>query len=118
MFPTTGIDYPTIELGGKIYTVKFSRAILYRMGKAGIELQPKPSPIPGMVQLGFSNLVDVLHAATGFEGTPEQLAELVYEKRNEASTAIFTAWGKAFPLPQQVAPEPAGIPTGVKEQVQ
>ena len=35
----TGVDYPTIELGGKMYTVKFTRGLLYQLDKQGIKVQ-------------------------------------------------------------------------------
>ena len=41
MINGTGVDYPTIELGGKTYTVKFSRGMLYRMHKQGVVFAPQ-----------------------------------------------------------------------------
>ncbi len=94
----TGVDYPTIELGGTKYTVKFSRGMLYRMGKQGVNFAPQFAN--NAVSMPFAQVVDVLHIATGFAGTHEELAELVFDKRNEAVTALMSAWGKAFPPPQ------------------
>jgi hypothetical protein len=103
----TGVEYPTIELGGKVYTVKFSRKMLYRMGKQNVSFSPTFSS--GSVSMPFAQVVDVLHLATEFPGTQDDLAELVFDKRNEAVTALMGAWGKAFP-PAQTIPlrEPAG----------
>ena len=97
----TGVEYPTIELGGVNYTVKFSRGMLYRMGKQGVSFSPK-FPGEGKVSMDFSQIVDLLCLATGFPGTHEDMAELVYEKRNEAVAALMAAWGKAFPPPQTI----------------
>lgn len=104
----TGVEYPTIELGGQQYTVRFSRAMIYRMGKAGVSFAPK---VDGQnIKMDFAQVVDVLHLAIGFQGTQDELAELVYDKRGEAITVLLQAWGKAFPSPQPVKlQEPAGI---------
>ena len=97
----TGVQYPTIVLGDKTYTIKFGRAMLYRMDKLGVKFLPTIIPPagdrPGVVNMNFSQIVDVMHIAIGFQGTHEELAELVYEQRNEAVTALMVAWGKAFP---------------------
>ena len=106
MINGTGVDYPTIELGGKTYTVKFSRGMLYRMHKQGVVFAPQVKA--GQVLMQFAPLVDVLHLAIGFDGTHEELAELVYDKRNDAVSALMVAWGKAFPpTPQAQAPAEA-----------
>lgn len=109
----TGITYPEIELGGKKYVVKFTRGLIYRMGKAGIDFRPVVTQ--GSITVPFSTLVDVLHMAITFEGTPEDLAEVLYDKRNEAMTALIGAWAKMLP-PVRLAPEPGAKLTG--EQVQ
>ena len=111
----SGIDFPTIELNGKTYTVKFSRAMLYRMNKLGVVFAPQivASPTdPGKkaVQMTFMQIVDVLHLATGYEGSHEELAEAVFDKRPEAIDKLMAAWGKAFPSPQVQLREPAGQP--------
>ncbi len=111
----SGIEFPTIELGGRRYTVRFSRSSLYRMEKLGIKFQVKVKALPdqpGMVQreMTFAQVVDMLYIATGFEGTVEELAELVTpEKTQEGFEKIMAAWGKAFPPPPLVPlREPAG----------
>jgi hypothetical protein len=103
MINGTGVDYPTLELGGKAYTVKFSRGILYRMGKLGVVFNPRVAN--NQVTMSFTAVVDVMHAVIGFEGTHEDLAELVYDKRGDCVSALMVAWGKAFPpTPQAQAP--------------
>lgn len=101
----TGVQYPTITLDGVTYTVKFSRALLYRMEKMGVKFAPTfPTDEhgkPAGVAMSLANLVDVLHVAIGYRGTHEELAEAVYEQRNDAVTALVVAWGKAFPPRQQ-----------------
>jgi hypothetical protein len=112
----SGVDYPTIELGGKTYTVKFSRGLLYRMSKLGVVFAPQVVPNPNdpskkLIQMSFVQIVDVLHVAIGFEGTHEELAELVFEHRPQVIDALMAAWGKAFPpapLPQ-VPAEPKQV---------
>ena len=98
----TGVEYPTIELGGKVYTVRFTRGgILYRLNKNGINL----------AELGgarsFSTLIDVFHAALHgqYAGTPEDLAELVVseEKAQAVDTAVAEALKKVFPPTQTAA---------------
>lgn len=113
----SGIDFPTIELGGQHYIVKFSRASLYRMEKLGIKFEVKVTPLPdqpGMVNrsMTFAQVVDMLLVAIGFKGTAEELAELVTPaKVQEGFEKIMDAWGKAFPSPQPIKlQEPAGQP--------
>lgn len=107
----TGITYPEIELGGTKYTVKITRTAVYRMGKLGIKWRPTVERIPGTdlgrTLVAFSELVDMLHLATGFSGTHEELAELAYDKRNEAYDAIQLAWSKIQPVAQQTPESPA-----------
>lgn len=94
----TGIQYPEIELGGKRYTVKFTRGMLYRMGKLGVKFQPElVGGEQKQIRMDFTNLVDVLHVAIEFPGTHEELAELLYDKRNDAVTALVEAWAKMLP---------------------
>jgi|SRR5215831_4986972 len=57
----SGIQYPTIEIAGKTYTVKFSRAAFYRLGKAGFDLRQFAPLKDGLI--AFSILFDLLHAA-------------------------------------------------------
>jgi len=107
----TGITYPEIELGGKKYTVKFTRGMIYRMGKAGVSFSPRltGSPDAQLITMEFSQLIDVLHLAIDFPGTHEELAELAYDKRGELVTALVTAWSKIM-LPTLPIPDPAANP--------
>ncbi len=98
----TGIEYPTIELGGREYTVKFTRGgILYRLNKNGANL----SDLGG--SKSFATLVDVLHAALfgQFNGTTDELAELIVaeEKILAADHAVSEALKKVFPPTQSAA---------------
>lgn len=88
----TGVDYPTIELGGKTYEVKFTRGLLYQLDKHGIKFNPQFAN--NSATCGLSAIVDTLRLAIGFEGSAEELAELVYDKRDEALTALVNGWGK------------------------
>lgn len=98
----TGITYPTLELGGKTYTVKFSRGgMLYRLSKTGTNL----ADLKG--QKSFATLVDVLHAALfgQYQGTSEELADLLLSegKAMAAGEAVSEALKKAFPPTQPIA---------------
>lgn len=110
----SGVEYPTLVIGGVSYVVKFSRGALYRLDKAGFDLRqlgpqlqqwfPKKlddgTEIPGNLRL--SVLVDVLHSAIGdkFLGSPEQLAEALGENIAEAAIAVVQAIAKMKPSPQ------------------
>ncbi len=96
----TGIDYPTIELGGKTYTVKFTRGgLLYRLSKSGSSLADLRT------NKNFATLIDILHAALHgqYDGTSLELAELIsssddwIEKYKQMDEAINEAIKKAFP---------------------
>ena len=91
----SGIEYPTIELGGKTYTVRFDEAAMYHLDKKGIRFNPQFLNGGKQIQMGFSNIVDVLKLTTRFAGTEEELAALVWPKtkRDEACNALVTAWG-------------------------
>ncbi len=89
----TGVQYPTIELNGRPYDVKFTRAALYRMEKAGISFRPQFGLGGKTAQLPFSNIVDVLKLTTDFEGDHEELAEAVFDRRDEAASILLAAWG-------------------------
>lgn len=101
---TTGVEYPTIELAGVTFTLKFTRgAMLYRLSKSG-------TAIADMNARGtktLSAVIDVLHAALfgQFNGTPEELSDLVMNegKMKEARTAVDIALGKVFPPSQTTA---------------
>lgn len=78
----TGITYPTIELGGKVYTVKFTRGgLLYRLSKQGTNL----ADLRG--SRNFATLVDVLFAGLygQYEGTSEDLAELILSENKSSA---------------------------------
>ena len=92
MNENTGVDYPKIELGGKEYEVKFTRGLLYQLDKQGIKFNPQFAN--NSATCGLSAIVDTLKLAIGFEGTADELAELVYDKRDEALTALVNGWGK------------------------
>lgn len=94
MEPNTGATYPTVELGGVLYEVKFTRSMIYRMDKAGIKFSPEfIDGGKGGVKLSFSNLVDVLKVAIDFPGTADELSEMAYDKRNAITTILMNAWG-------------------------
>lgn len=90
----TGVEYPTIELGGKSYTVKFTRSTVYRLEKAGIKFNPRFSNGGKTVNMQFAEVVDVLAVCIGWPTNElEDLAELVFDVRDEATRIIVDAWG-------------------------
>ncbi len=110
----TGIQYPTLELGGVTYTVKFSRGgILYRLSKSGTNL----SDLRAGSGKSFATVIDVLHAALfdQYMGDAESLAELVMseDKIALASEVVSEALKKVFP-PTPVAAPPADQPAAVQ----
>ncbi len=98
----TGIIYPTVELGGRLYQVKFTRGgIMYRLSKAGVDLA-----MLGTTK-GFATMIDTLHAALfgQYLGDAESLAELVLaeDKSVQVADAVTEALKKAFPPTQTPA---------------
>lgn len=92
----TGIEYPTLELGGKKYTIKFTRGgFVYRLSKSGTDLE---SLVKGR---NFAAVMDVLFAALWgqFDGSVEDLAELVLveSKTAEVGAIVRDAIKKVFP---------------------
>jgi hypothetical protein len=97
----TGVEYPTIELGGKTYTVKFTGAAMRKMEKAGLQFRPsvvEQADGNKGVSIGFSNLVDVLMTCIPFQGTVDELADLAWPKvkRDEIATALMQGWGNLW----------------------
>jgi hypothetical protein len=92
----TGIEYPTLELGGKTYTIKFSGSALYRLEKNRVEIAFEKAANGGAA-LKLTQMVDILHPMINFPGAHDELAELVFPVRQEALNAILLALGKAFP---------------------
>ena len=88
----TGTEYPTIELEGKTYEIKFTRAAMYRLDNAGVTFAPRFTPKGYSV--GIANLINTLHVVIGFQGSHEDLAELAYDKRDEIGGKLVEAWGK------------------------
>ena len=98
----SGIEYPTIELGGRTYTVKFSGAAMRKMEMAGLQFRPSTvkndaGEVTGM-QIGFTNLVDVLMVCIPFSGTVDDLADLCWPKakRDEVATVLMKGWGNLW----------------------
>lgn len=89
----TGVKYPTIKVGDAEYEVKFTRGVLYRLEKAGVIFNPRFTNGGKTWTLSFSNVVDVLHACIDFNGTHEQLAELIFDTRDVAANILMEAWG-------------------------
>lgn len=88
---STGVEYPTIELNGTVHTIKFTRAMFYRMGKAGVVFNPVFTG--NSAKIDFHVLVDVMKLAIGFTGSSDELAEMLFDKRDEALRLLVDAWG-------------------------
>lgn len=91
---TTSAEYPSIELGGTKYEVKFTRGLMYRLDKMGLSFNPTFESGKKAWSGKLSNMVDVLKEAIGFQGTAEELTELCYDKRDEVLSVLVEAWGK------------------------
>lgn len=96
----TGIEYPTIELAGKSYELKFTRgALLYRISQRGMSISMLRDPVKRIAAT-----FDILHAIIGdqFEGTPEDLASIAIDedKLQDITESLKVALGKAFPSTQ------------------
>lgn len=94
----TGVTYPEIELGGKTYVLKFTRGTLYRLDKAGIVFNPRFTNLgkPNQqVTMPLAMFIDSLKIVIGFEGDPEELTELVFDRQGEIMDLMLDAWGKA-----------------------
>lgn len=92
----TGIEYPTIELGGVVYTVKFTRGgLLYDLSKSGSRISDLRT------NKNLATLVDILHAGIfgQYIGSQKDLCELVYEedKIKLVDEVISEALKKVFP---------------------
>jgi hypothetical protein len=91
----SGVEYPTIELGGKTYPVKFSEYAQYKLSKQGIAFAPAFIDGGKAYRIGFANLVDVLALCIEWHGTIEELCKIVYPKakRDEVGQVLMAAWG-------------------------
>lgn len=114
----SGIEYPTLELGGVTYTLKFTRgALLYNASKSGVDFG-------AIGPRSFAALVDglCLILAGQFTGTPQDMSNIIVacenpaDKIKECRAALDAAWGKASPSSQQTSPEPAGKTSGAQFQ--
>ena len=92
----TGVEYPTVELGGKTYEIKFTRALIYRLDKAGINFAPTMTRQGAVTHTAcaFGTIIDTLKMAISFDGTAEDLAELAFDKRDEILDALVAGLGK------------------------
>jgi hypothetical protein len=93
-------EFPMIELGGKAYSIKVTLAGLYRAEKAGIN--PNGRPERGQTVFSMPQIVDLCHFFCGFPGTHDQLAELVYHKRNEFADKFIVALNRCLAAPAPV----------------
>lgn len=94
MEPISVDEFPSIELGGKTYQLKFTRGALFRLDDAGISFNPAFTPAGYSIKL--ANLIRTLHIVIGFAGTHEELAELAFDRRNEIGALLVQAWGKVL----------------------
>jgi hypothetical protein len=88
----SGVSYPTVELGGVRYEVKFTRATMYRLDKEGIVFNPQFAR--SSATLKFSTIVDTLKLCIAFDGSADELAELCFDKRDEILSVLVESWGK------------------------
>ncbi len=112
----SGIIYPTIELGGVTYVVKFTRGgLLYRLSKSATNLSDLASG-----PRSLAAVVDVFHAALfgQYNGTPEELAELVLaeDKLAQVSGIVADSLKKVFPPTQTPAAGTADLTAAAQVQ--
>ena len=103
----TGIEYPTIKLGEKVYTIKWTPITEYDLSAAGVNMQGIPNPHnPQKITIPFHTVIDALHILANFGGTKYELAELVSGRTQEAWDKIIASRGKATPskIAKQEAP--------------
>jgi len=111
------VDYPSVEINGVRFKVKFGLGAMYRLEKFGIALQDLGGTIERDVAAGrnLQTLFAILAAALGTEDaagawkpiglTPEQLADMLpTEKLGELSAAISIASGKVSPVATEAIP--------------
>ena len=67
--------------------------MLYRLEKAGVAFSPKFDRDSKTWAFSFSNIVDTLHACISYRGTHEELAEGVFDIRDQVSRVLLDAWG-------------------------
>ena len=96
----TGNEYPTIELGGVVYTLKFRRGdFAFRLSDKGVNMFDRLDPIKNLA----AN-VKILHMllVPQFPGSHEDLAEILIEEKKVVAAAqiINVAVGKVFPSPE------------------
>lgn len=104
----TGAVYPTLELGGVTYALKFTRySLLYRLSRRGIQIADRYDPVKGLAAL-----FDIVHAIISdqFKGTAEDLATLAGEENKIAACrlALDEALVKVFPPTLSATPQSAG----------
>ncbi len=94
---STGITYPTIEIGGKSYEIKFTGATLFTLQENGIQFaprfEPNQNPADTKWRCEFNNLIKTLKVCIGWRFEIDTLANLVFPIRDEAFTKLMEAWG-------------------------
>ena len=110
----SGLQFPTLDLGGKTYIVKFTRGgLLYRLNKAGANLGDLGGP------KSLAMYIDLLHAALWdqYDGAPDQLADLIFseDKMSLVGEVVNEALKKVFPPPTPAA-APADQPAAPQLQ--
>jgi len=113
------VDYPTIKVGTSTYTVKFSNAALYRLDKAGTDLNAFGENLrlaadamrrgEPPTTLKMSMVYDLLSACiVGVRLNPEDLADAV--PISEAARTVIEAMGKVRPSSQPAAVSATEMP--------
>lgn len=111
--PISAVTYPTIDIKGVSYPVKFGNATFYRLEKNGLSLDDVSTRLkaaadkdsPQFGRLGVAMVYDLLAASVGHGFTGEQLAEIV--EIQPATAAVIAALGKARPSAETKLREPA-----------
>jgi hypothetical protein len=101
----TGVDYPTIDLGGKEYAVKYTKAAAYELSVAGVDLSSVARGGRNIVP--FHQIVNAVQILTGYPGTPMELAEVLFDRQQEALNKITVAASKILPAIKVKLQEPS-----------
>lgn len=93
----TGIEYPTMEIGGTVYTLRWTPAVAYEASVAGVSLVGLPTGVPGKLSIPFHQVVDSMAILIGWQGTKHELADHIHGRTQEAYDKIVVSMGKAAP---------------------
>lgn len=102
----SGIQYPTIDIDGVVFEIKWTRESSYDLSLAGINIAGPSVP--------FHMVVQALHSLIGYPGTARQLSTHLIGRSQEAYNKILEASGKVLPSGKKAAAATAKDPSPVQ----